>query len=238
MLKVSHTGNKKLGKNTFVFSRAVGLTCPSSCDFLHKGCYAEQTEKQYSNARSAGLDNTITEKNSIRAMIVEAMRQDKSIRFMERGDWLINGELDIDFIENTAWACRDILFKIGSLPKMWFYTHVYNQTIPDTLGEYFSIFASVHNVEHMEEAKKMGFQKFAWCDTDQKIATKRPRGANKLKTWQQSLPKFTIINNTKFVICPEIRKGRDFVTCTGDDNSNACNMCLDKEKPNVLFPFH
>ena len=46
-MKVAN-GNDKLGKGCLVVSRPVGDTCPSSCDFLGNGCYAEQTEKDIS----------------------------------------------------------------------------------------------------------------------------------------------------------------------------------------------
>ena len=231
-------GNDKLGKNCIVVSRPVGDTCPSDCDFLNNGCYAEATENQYKNARTAGFSNVITEKHRIRAMILDAKKRNKSIRFMERGDWFLNGELDVSFVENVAWACDSIVSSGDSLPKMWFYTHVYDERIPAKLGKYFSIFASIHNAEHMRVAKSKGFTKFAWCDSDMKIAPKRPKNKKKADAWRASLPKLVVLEGEKFVTCPEIRRGRSFVTCTGTKDSNACNMCLDQEKPNVLFPCH
>ena len=47
-MKVAN-GNDKLGKGCLVVSRPVGDTCPSTCEFLGNGCYAEQTEKMYPN---------------------------------------------------------------------------------------------------------------------------------------------------------------------------------------------
>jgi hypothetical protein len=231
-------GNDKLGKNCLVVSRPVGDTCPPDCAFLDNGCYAENTEKIYPGVRPAGMQNLITEKNRIRSMILEAKRRNRSIRFMERGDWLLNGELDISFVENVVWACDSILADGDTLPKMWFYTHVYDERIPAQLGKYFSIFASIHNGEHMKIAKSKGFTKFAWCDSDQKIAPKRPKYKAKADAWRQALPKLVILEGEKFITCPEIRRGRSFVTCTGTKDSQACNMCLDKDKPNVLFPCH
>jgi hypothetical protein len=78
-------GNDKLGKGCIVVSRPVGDTCPPDCDYLGNGCYAEATENQYKNARVAGFANVITEKNKIRAMILDAKRREKSIRWHERG---------------------------------------------------------------------------------------------------------------------------------------------------------
>ena len=236
-MKVAN-GNDKLGKGCVVVSRPVGDTCPSTCAFLGNGCYAEATERQYKNVRPASMQNVITEVARIRSMIIDAIKRGKSIRFMERGDWFLDGKLDEDFVNNVSAACESILESGYTLPKMWFYTHVYDNRLPKKLGKYFSIFASVHNENDMAEAKRNGFVKFAWCDSDMRIAPKRPRGKAKKEEWKKQLPKLVILGGEKFVTCPEIRKGRDFVTCTGNKDSKACKMCLDKEKPNVLFPCH
>jgi len=87
-------------------------------------------------------------------------------------------------------------------------------------------------------AKAAGFTLFAWCDSDQAIAPKRPRRKGpKRDAWSKALPTLTVLAGEKFVTCPEIRKGRDFVTCTGTKDSVACNMCVNGRK-NVLFPCH
>lgn len=235
-MKVAN-GNDKLGKNCLVVSRPVGDTCPPSCVFLNNGCYAEATERQYKNARTAGFVNMVTEKNRIRAMILDAIKKDKSIRFMERGDWYKNGELDVEFVENVTWACESIISDGIKLPDMWFYTHVYDERLV-ALNKYFSIFASIHNENDMNLAKSKGFTKFAWCDSDKKIAPKRPKSKTKADIWRKALPKLVVLHGERFVTCPEIRKGRDFVTCTGTKEGQACNMCLHGSKPNVLFPCH
>lgn len=231
-------GNDKLGKNCIVVSRPVGDTCPDTCIFLHNGCYAEQSEKQYPAVRPAGMQNLITERGRIRAMILDAAKRGKSIRFMERGDWFKDGELDVDFVNNVVWACESIVKSGDTLPVMWFYTHVYDSRIVTQLGPYFSIFASVHNEQDMESAKSAGFTKFAWCDSEGRIATKRPKSKVKAEAWRKALPKLVVLGGEKFVTCPEIRRGRSFVTCTGSKDSQACRMCLDSNKPNVLFPAH
>ena len=116
-MKVAN-GNDKLGKGCLVVSRPVGDTCPSTCEFLGNGCYAEQTEKMYPNVRPAGMVNLITERGRIRSMILDAMRQGKSIRWHERGDWFLNGELDTEYVDNVTWACESILADGNSLPKL------------------------------------------------------------------------------------------------------------------------
>jgi len=229
-------GNDKLGKGCIVVSRPVGDTCPPDCDYLGNGCYAEATENQYKNARTAGFANVITEKNKIRAMILEAKRREKSIRWHERGDWFLNGELDLDYVANVTWACESILADGTSLPDMWFYTHIYDDRLV-SLEKYMNVYASVHNNEDMGAALAQGFKLFAWCDSDEKIAKKRPKRKAAAEVWRKSLPKLVVLNDTKFITCPEIRRGRGVVTCTPTEGSVDCNLCV-KGLANVLFPSH
>ena len=229
-------GNDKLGKGCLVVSRPVGDTCPPSCAFLGDGCYAEQTEKMYPNVRPAGMQNLITEKNRIRAMILEAIRKEKSIRWHERGDWFLNGELDLDYVANVTWACESILSEGTELPDMWFYTHIYDSRLV-AFEKYMNVYASIHNDDDMNEAKAQGFKLFAWCDSDEKIAKKRPKRKAAAEVWRKSLPKLVVLNDTKFITCPEIRRGRGVVTCTPTEGSVDCNLCV-KGLANVLFPSH
>ena len=245
-------GNDKLGKNCIVVSRPVGDTCPPSCGFLGNGCYAEATENQYKNARVAGFVNLITERGKIRSMMIDAAKRDKSIRFHERGDFnrnvmdndsnIVAEKFDDEYVANVTWACESIVNEGGTLPRMWFYTHIYNGRLAH-LSQYMSVYASVENPAQLQAAKAAGFTLFAWCDTAQAIAPKRPRGAAKKAAWQKALPGLVIIENERFITCPEIRKGRTFVTCSGvkkkgdDGYVKACDMCIDGGE-NVLFPAH
>jgi hypothetical protein len=229
-------GNDKLGKGCIVVSRPVGDTCPSSCAFLGNGCYAEHTEKQYANARTAGFANVITEIGRIRSMIIDAIKRKKSIRFHERGDWFLNGELDTNYLDNVCVACESVIESGYTLPDMWFYTHIYDSRLVK-LSKYMAVYASVHNDSDMETAKSAGFKRFAWCDSDMKIAPKRPKAKAKKAAWQASLPKMVVLNNEKFVTCPEIRRGRDVITCTGTKDSISCDLCV-RGLANVLFPCH
>ena len=229
-------GNEKLGKGCVVVSRPVGDTCPPDCDYLDNGCYAENSEKIYPGVRPAAMQNLVTEKNRIRSMILDADRREKSIRWHERGDWFLNGELDLDYLANVTWACESILAEGKTLPDMWFYTHIYDDRLV-SLEKYMNVYASVHDDNDMGEALAQGFKLFAWCDSDEKIAPKRPRSKVKAEAWRKSLPKLVVLNGTKFVTCPEIRRGRGVVTCTPTKGSVSCELCV-KGLGNVLFPSH
>ena len=229
-------GNDKLGKNCFVVSRPVGDTCPSSCAFLGNGCYAENTEKIYPNVRPAGMQNIITERGRIRSMILDAIRQGKSIRWHERGDWFLNGELDTNYVDNVVWACESILVDGTELPDMWFYTHIYDSRLV-AMEKYMAVYASIHNATDKAAAVDAGFKLFAWCDSDEKIVSKRPRGKVKAAAWRAALPKLVVIDDTKYITCPEIRRGRGVVTCTPTKGSVSCDLCV-RGLANVLFPAH
>ena len=232
-------GNDKLGKGCIVVSRPVGDTCPPTCDFLGNGCYAEQLEKIYPGVRPAGMQNLITDKNRIRAMLIDCAKKNKECRWHERGDFFKDGnKLDLEYVDNILWACRSILAEGGKLPEMWAYTHIYDPKLSRILGKYINMYASVHNADDMKAAKAAGFTLFAWCDSDEKIASKRPRGKAKKEQWQKDLPKLIVLEGEKFLSCPEIKRGRKSFTCTPDKKSrSACMWCV-QGKGNVLFPSH
>ena len=234
-------GNAKLGTGCQVVSRAVGDTCPPDCHFLNNGCYAEKTEKIFKNSRNVGLRNVITEKNRIRSMIVDAIKNGRSIRWHERGDFLLNGKLDLDYVNNIVWACESILddFKFGKLPNIWSYTHFYSPVLFRKLSKYMKLYASVHNVEQKKQAYKAGFRLFAWIDTEHKYSDKKNSRAKNAKQIALELPKLVVIDNEKFVVCPEMRLGREFggTTCTGSAFTKKCNLCV-LGLINVLFVDH
>jgi hypothetical protein len=65
----------------------------------------------------------------------------------------------------------------------------------------------------------------------------KPWFAAKAEAWRQALPKLVVLNATKFVVCPEIRRGRSEITCTGTKDSISCDLCV-RGLANVLFPAH
>ena len=231
-------GNEKLGTGCWVVSRAVGDTCPDTCEFLGNGCYAEGTERIFKQSRAVGLRNMITEAGKIRSMILTAIKEGRSIRWHERGDFYNNGILDLEYIGNIVQACDSIIAEGKELPDMWAYTHIYDHRIVEMLGKYIVLYASVHNNEQKQEAIDAGFTLFAWCDTAQKYAPKKKRGKGGIEQ-RKLAPKLVIIEDEKYITCPEMRRGRQAggVTCTGTKDTIVCNMCV-KGLANVLFLNH
>jgi len=166
----------------------------------------------------------------IRAFIVTAIQQRKTIRWHERGDFGIDNQIDMKYIENIETVCNQLTREGKELPVMWAYTHFYDSRIVDRLSPFIKLYASVHNAENLQAAKTAGFQYFAWCDTDGNFP-KKGKGGNR------NAPKLAIIEGEKFVTCPEMRLGRDAFTCTGCKTTNACNLCVNG-LANVLFLRH
>ncbi len=225
-------GNEKLGSNCLVVSRPVGDTCPSSCEFLDNGCYAQKTEVRFPNAREAGFTNLHTKWRAIRATIMTAIKQGKHIRFHERGDFGINDEVDVEYVDNIAFACETILQQGIALPVMWSYTHFYDRFLFEKLSPFMSLYASVHNRRDYRLARKAGFRLFAYCDTRSKFPSRGKMG-------NPDAPKVATIYGETFHTCPEMRRGRhdQGVTCTGNAGTVTCDLCV-KGLGNVLFLQH
>ena len=233
-------GNAAIGTEAFVTSRAVGDSCPTSCQFhpsrddggRHK-CYADKTEARFPASRKNGLAGMVTERNVIRAMLITAAAKAKKVRFHERGDFLKNGELDMEYLESIRWAIESLIALDFELPEMWAYTHEYDPRIVEMLGEYVTLYASVHNAADMAAAKAAGFKLFAWVDDAEEFHPAKRRGQKKLA----DAPKKLSIEGEEFLFCPKLRRGTDEVTCAGSKKTIACNACT-KGLCNVFFAAH
>lgn len=225
-------GNEKLGSNCYVVSRPVGDTCPTSCYFLGNGCYAQSTEKRFPNARTAAAENLITDRNKIRALILDAIKRGKSIRIHERGDFGIGDDIDADYVDSWRWACESVVNDGLELPNIWTYTHFYRREIVKALGKYIKLYASVHNRDDIKAAKRAGFKLFAFIDTDHLFTRKKTKGTS------NDSPKRIEFSGQKFVVCPEQRMGRTKVTCTGSKGTTACKWCVRNGGENVAFIEH
>ena len=238
-------GNSKLGKNCMVVSRQVGPTCliagDNPCPYFGDGCYAEKTENRFPDARKVGIGNRDIEEVQVRSMLVEAHRKDNSVRWFERGDAGWNNKPDKKFLSNVRRAYESL--PVEQRPDSWLYTH-FNKTpeVVEYLQDFVACYASVHNEEDIYAAKDNGFRMFAFCDDEGKYAPKK----NARRPYDPAAcPKMVEIAGEQFVVCPEIRLGRDRVTCTGTKDTPACNLCplANKRiatggKTNPLFPFH
>lgn len=105
-----------------------------------------------------------------------------------------------------------------NLPHTFTYTHIYDHRIAELQDYGVNVYASVHGETDIEEAKKAGFNLFAF-------ATKIP----KKKGGTPDAPKYIdlpVLGRT--LVCPEQRMGRKRVTC------DKCKWCVEG-KGNVAF---
>lgn len=216
-MKVIQDGNEKLGKSVFVISRPVGLTCPQDCFFLNNGCYAQRTENQYKQTRISAQSNVVITADEVEGTVRYAWSQKKSIRILERGDWGLNGEIDEKFVQ--AWY--DGTSRVRLKPFIFAYTHFYDARIAKLSEVGITVYASVHNANDVETAKKAGFTRFAFA-----TEIKKTRGGSHDVARYIELP---VLGRT--LVCPEQRLGRDRVTC------DTCKVCIEG-KQNVAFLRH
>lgn len=216
-MKIIQTGNEKLGKNVFVVSRPVGLTCPSTCLFLHNGCYAERTEKQYKNTRISAEKNVIITADEVEEVVRDAYAKKKSIRIHERGDFGLNDQIDQAYVDAWYNGVKNVILK----PYIFTYTHFLDARISKLEDVGISVFASVHNDADVMKAKSAGFKHFAYITN----IKKKKGGLNDIDRYVE-LP---VLGRT--LVCPEQRIGRKRVTC------DKCKVCIEG-KQNIAFLQH
>lgn len=217
-LTVSHKGNKKLGDKISVFSRPVDDTCPDSCEFLDNGCYAQRTERVYTNTRKAYLKNIkIQNWQKLRSFLLDAKSKGNDVRLHQNGDFLRTTEagnkvLDRKYIKDLTKAIKSI----NDPPRIFFYTHVYRKEVSDLQKLGISVFASVGTSGDKRKAKKAGFKKFAW-------STSLRKGKDDAKIFQ-------VETGEKVVVCWEQLGTKE--TCSD------CGYCIKPDQGSIAFMNH
>jgi hypothetical protein len=152
---VAKSGNGKIGKNVFSTYRPVGATCPSSCEFLNNGCYAQKYHSDLS-AKHAPVDpERFDAEMTMKAMPIVMGKRKKPnlVRFHTSGDVLLHGEIQVDYIEMLVkWAT--IFIERIKVPVIN-YTHAWQMRGTEVLMNFTR--ASVHNVADAVEANAQGW---------------------------------------------------------------------------------
>lgn len=234
-------GNAKIGSNAASLSRPVGDTCPSSCTMLGNGCYAETTEKLRPNVRGSTMANLVSDRNRLRAFLLHAAMAGKDVRFHVSGDFMKSGKLDLAYLSDLRWACESITSRGGELPKMWVYSHVLRREVAALADLGIAVYASIHTAADLRKAKQAGFKLFALADLSGGLVAPAPRGganyAKRSSDWRASLPRWVELAGERFLVCPEQRRGRGVVSCSGGLDSLACKWCVNG-RGNVAFGAH
>lgn len=231
-------GNAKLGTGCIVWSRPVGPTCPPTCHFHpDRGkpghCYANSAELLHPQVTPFAYRNIITTESRIRATLLYATQRGLSVRIHQGGDFWLDDEVDQEYVLQIVRACQGIVAQGRQLPKIWTYTHVLDSAwLVQQLSPFVTLYASVHNRRELRAARKTGFKRFAWVDTNHRFA-KRRKGSH--EGGHSAAPKSTRIDGKRFIVCPAQRR-HGAVTCTGSAESLACNAC--SAGVNVVFLHH
>lgn len=221
-MQYTQKGNEKLGKSVFILNRPTGHSCPSDCWFLGNGCYAEFTENRFKRTRKVGFKNLTIFAKEMYQFIAHAIKNNKSIRFHERGDFLTTNSRNKKILDKKYLrVIKNTLKKFLALPHMWVYTHVLDKRVADLQNYGIHVYASVHCEKDVKKAIKNKFKLFAFVLPDHK----KPGGSKDYQKYVE-LP---ILGRT--LVCPEHRLGRQRVTC------DKCKWCVEG-KGNVVFLTH
>lgn len=170
MLKVSYTGNKKLGK-VATLSRLAGTSCPDSCTFLNNGCYAQKIQRIYPSAKKAWTQNLVVhEWQQYRAFFISAKKKNMPVRLHVAGDFIKSEDgrkiVDVEYIETLKRAYLSI--DKEERPNVWMYTHVNSDKIAALSDIGFVVYASIDSPEDYDAFKNTGFKLFAFGSDSRK----------------------------------------------------------------------
>lgn len=162
-----HNGNAKLGKSISTFSRSYDSSCPSTCEHLANGCYAERIERLFPSAKKSYAANTkIKDWQKIRSFLLEAKRKGNAVRWHVSGDFMMTTKddrkvLDVKYINAITQAYQSLIKDKIVPPQSFAFTHVYRKEVAK-LQKYIKLYASVQTTSDHKLAKKAKFKLFAW----------------------------------------------------------------------------
>lgn len=203
--------NGKLGRGCGSWSRPVGMTCPKSCPWLGRGCYAERIAARRPNVARSWSQGVELSGGTLRRDLQVRPRRARAVRVHTGGDFGRDDRLDHRYVLHVLAAFRD-----RPLPG-WAYTHFWRQLAPYRAAfvqRGVQMFASVHTVAEAKEAAALGYR----------LAIDAGRRGKGLQ-----LPVKTEACGVTALTCPEQRKG---VTC------DMCGYCWRRATGHVVFWRH
>lgn len=203
---VTLSDNRKTGPMANVY-RTVGVTCPSSCPLLEKGCYAKRWPISLHANRAQ--EQTLDFKDFLKRVRKET--PSKVVRLNVSGDVFSGNKVDTEFLNELIDGAKkntDII--------IYGYTHGFKQLheagfTPDVFPNNLILLASVDSEEEAQEAKKLGW-KYARVEKD--YSKKASEGE---------------------VLCPidaaKVKGKEPKTTCS------TCKLCFDKRYKNINIVF-
>lgn len=218
-------GNRKLGPDTLVVNRPVGLTCPVSCP-MHpeaegpwaRKCYQHIAEGARPNIRNAAMRNLVADVDELASALEEAGRMGRLVRVHTGGDFYHQAAGDIDWPYVQAWVQALERVSPSRLPLLLAFTHVLDGRLVEAFRPYrdrFRLMASVHDATDLQRARAVGFEHVALTSFDHAAF------------WRDGA--WTERYGVRWLVCPEQRKKP--VTC------QTCRVCWERDTP-VMFLEH
>ena len=151
---ITRTKNKKLGPNTLVLDRPVGITCPSTCPLLGSACYQQKVARIRPSITVGAMKN-------LQPQVVKTDSK-RPLRLHVGGDVYQNDMLDRPYLAALARLTRNRYRQSGHA-KAWSYTHCWRDPvltrILNRLKRYgLTVLASVHSAEEAKEAASLGYR--------------------------------------------------------------------------------
>lgn len=144
---IERTGNRKVGAASVTMTSQV--TCPSSCPFLHSGCYAESGLQGIHTAKLNKARGTALQAAREEAIAIGTLSATRPLRLHVVGDCV--GDTAARIVSRAA-----IAYKVRHGQPVWTYTHAWAVTERSAWGTV-SVLASVETTEHADRAERLGY---------------------------------------------------------------------------------
>lgn len=175
-------------------------TCPKSCPFLDKGCYAQLGHSgiHLNRLNTAAKENKISAKRiaQIEADEIKKLSGERPLRLHIVGDCKTPEAAEILSSAAKEYFSKDNLFQ-----PIWTYTHSWKIIPRDKWGNIISVLASCETLEECKEAMKRGYA----------------ASIVRLKPFEGTMN----FDGLKMTACKEITKG---IKCID------CKLCFNDEK--------
>ena len=159
-LGVTLSENRKTGPMANIY-RTVGVTCPSSCPLLEKGCYAKRWPVAFHANRAQ--ERTLDFNGFLKR--VKKENPSKIVRLNVSGDVFLNDEVDTEFLNELIDGAKN-----NPDITIYGYTHGFEKVhkagfTPDKFPANLTLLASVDSEEEAAKAKAFGW-KYARVERD------------------------------------------------------------------------
>ena len=209
---VENSKNSKVGLASATY--ASQSSCPTSCPFLNKGCYAETGHCGITTSRLNKSNETNQNKIAqLEASLIDTLSGKFPLRVHVVGDCSTNTAA------KTVSAAMERYTERSGMPA-WSYTHAWREVSPKSWGSA-NVLASCESIKDIKKAIKRGWK--ACSIVVEKFKSTR--------TYEE--------DGIKLIPCPAQTKGKDSqgnyrVTCVD------CKLCFDTsrlKKANVHIAF-